>query len=47
MAVWHLASLTTNALDTIAMLAQGTHWAVEVTQAFFENVRRQFVILHR
>jgi hypothetical protein len=31
---------------TVAILAQGTSWAVAVTQVFFENGRRQFVILH-
>jgi hypothetical protein len=27
-------------------LAQGTNWAVAVTQAFFENGLQRFVILH-
>jgi hypothetical protein len=31
---------------TVAILAQGTNWAVVVTQAFFENGRRHFVSLH-
>ena len=30
----------------VAILAQGTNWADAVRQAFFENGRRQFVILH-
>jgi hypothetical protein len=29
---------------TVAILAQGTHWAAAVTQAFFANGRRQFII---
>ena len=33
-------------LVTVAILAQGTNWAVAVTQAFFENGQRLSVILH-
>jgi hypothetical protein len=33
-------------LVTVAILAQGTNWAVAVMQAFFENGRRHFVSLH-
>ena len=32
---------------TAAILAQGTHWVVAATQAFFENGQRQSAILHR
>jgi hypothetical protein len=31
---------------TVAILAQGANWAGAVTQAFFENGRQHFVILH-
>jgi hypothetical protein len=31
---------------TVAILAEGINGAVVATQAFFENGRRQFVILH-
>ena len=34
-------------LGTVDMLAEGINWAVAVTQAFCENERRQFFILHR
>ena len=34
-------------LGAVAMFAEGIHWAVAVTQAFYENARRQFFILHR
>jgi hypothetical protein len=30
---------------TVAILGQGTNWAVAVTQAFFENGQQRFVIL--
>ena len=30
---------------TVAILPQGTNWAVAVTQAFFENGQQRFVIL--
>ena len=34
-------------LVTVAILAQGTNWALAITQAFFKNGQRQSVILHR